>query len=197
MMTRNLALEALVFETEIHCDNCNKKLPANTYDSHHCDQGVYKCRRQSVDSNYEKRICRWMGHYADLNEHFQKDHPLAYFLLEQGRWFKWKLPFAQDQDNVSIIKSYQETFLQEVYYEHQKKLLYFAVYNLNNTNNKSYQCTIVLKNGTLFESNVERRYINIQQLKEESNLIRINIGLFEMRNDREITWILNIYQVEN
>lgn len=205
LTTRNLALEAISFEMDIKCKNCDKYFTSDIFYQHNCDiyeeneefeekDNVYLCRVSQLDKNYNRKICRWTGFISDISEHFLNEHSTSYFTLDHGKTFRWTLPFAQDQENISVIAKQENLFLQEVFYENKTKILYFAVYNIDTRNNKefNFQITVAKKNNRVFESKVFKNYKDIKKLKEKENVVEIDIDVFDMRKDREIKWILSI-----
>lgn len=205
LTTRNLALEAISFELDIQCNNCKKYFTSDILYDHICQEievhqeetenNIYLCRISVLDKNYDKTICRWTGFTKDINEHFLSQHLPNYFVLEHSQTFQWTLPYAQDQENISVVRKENNYFLQEVLYEHKTKLLYFTIYDINDQNERfEFQILVPKKNKRSFAGSVHKKYENIQKLKKQENILEIDLDVFDIRKDREIQWILSINQ---
>lgn len=204
LTTRNIALEALSFETTIQCNKCKKNFSSERLYHHQCttlkenneeiEENVYHCRIMKLDKNYNKEQCKWTGFTTDINEHFLNKHLTNHFVLSDGHTFKWKLPFAQDQENISVVVKDNYFFLQEIFYEHKTKMLYFFVFDINKANVRNYRFQILIpkKNKRSFEGSVLKKYEKIHNLKHQENILEIDVEVFDMKKDREIIWILLI-----
>lgn len=199
LTTRNLVLEALVYEIGINCSKCKWSFTSDIYYKHKCfnmddknDENIYKCRVEIIQEDYRKKNCRWYGDIRDIKKHFENVHQNNCFVLDNGRTFKWKLPYEQDQENISVIKGNNNIFLQEVHYEYEKKKLFFAVYNLSENKDKKYKYKIIV-NDYKFVGNVFNDYTNIHKLKKTSEMVQIGVEVFNMPEDRVIMWILEIF----
>lgn len=207
LTTRNLALESISFEIGIQCKVCKKKFTSGIFYEHNClnnyeckqndeNENVYNCRITQIDNNYQRSTCRWTGFVKDINEHFLMNHLSNRFNLDCSQVFKWTLPFAQDQENISLIVYKDNIYLQEVFYDVKNKVLYFSVFEINQNNYDFYfRILIPKKNQKYFEAPILKNYNeNIQKLKNRQDVLEIDIESFDMRKDREITWILSIHK---
>lgn len=162
----------------------------------------YKCQISGVDKNYKRISCHWTGFIEDIKDHFLKKHSQNVFNLNASTdFFKWTLPYEQDQENKSIIVYKNNSFLQEISYENITKTLYFSIFDLNLKNmldNISYFQVLIhpkSENPKLFKGQIFKKYDNIRNLiKYEKNILEIDVDVFDIRKDREICWALSFNQ---